>query len=134
MKAITLWRPWPWAIFHAGKRVENRSWKPPASIIGEYIAIHAGKRWDGYAFRRMRSGEYGPDAVKVPENAVHPPGIIGLARVDGYFEAAPDLWGHPFVAGPICWKLSDVTQLRNPHPTPMTSGAASSAMAPSPSE
>ncbi|WP_155960585.1 ASCH domain-containing protein [Fischerella sp. PCC 9605] len=27
MKAISLKAPWAWAIFHAGKDVENRSWK-----------------------------------------------------------------------------------------------------------
>lgn len=50
MKALTLWRPWPYAIFHlpphVAKRVENRSWKPPVTLIGHRIAIHAGKTWD----------------------------------------------------------------------------------------
>lgn len=50
MLALTLHRPWPWAIFHApaeiAKRVENRRWRPPANVIGQRIAIHAGKTWD----------------------------------------------------------------------------------------
>ncbi len=44
--ALTLHRPWPWAIIHGSKRVENRSWAPPAWLIGQRLAIHAGKRWD----------------------------------------------------------------------------------------
>lgn len=46
MKALTLKQPWAWAVAHAGKDVENRSWKPPESVIGQRIAIHAGKAWD----------------------------------------------------------------------------------------
>lgn len=46
MRAITLHRPWPWAIFSLDKCVENRSWKPPADLIGQRIAIHAGRRFD----------------------------------------------------------------------------------------
>lgn len=46
MKALTLWQPWSWAIAHAGKRVENRTWAPPASVIGQRVAIHAGLRLD----------------------------------------------------------------------------------------
>lgn len=43
MKALTLKQPWAWAVAHAGKDVENRTWKPPASVIGHRIAIHAGR-------------------------------------------------------------------------------------------
>jgi len=39
MKAITIRQPWAWAIFHAGKDVENRSWK---TVLRERVAIHAG--------------------------------------------------------------------------------------------
>lgn len=41
MKALTIRQPWAWAIFHAGKNVENRTWMPPRWIIGQRIAIHA---------------------------------------------------------------------------------------------
>jgi hypothetical protein len=47
MKAITLWPEWAHAIVHLGKRVENRDWRPPASLIGQRIAIHAGKSIGG---------------------------------------------------------------------------------------
>lgn len=43
MKAITLHAPWAWAIAHGPKRVENRTWKPPPALLGQRIAIHAGK-------------------------------------------------------------------------------------------
>ena len=42
MKVLTLWPEWAWAICHLGKRIENRTWEPPTSIIGRSLAIHAG--------------------------------------------------------------------------------------------
>lgn len=49
MRALTLWRPWTWAIYHAGPRrklIENRDWEPPRSVMGQIIALHAGKTFD----------------------------------------------------------------------------------------
>ena len=54
MKAITLWPEWCFAITKLDKRVENRTWKPPAALIGQRIAIHAGKNAGGSASRRGR--------------------------------------------------------------------------------
>lgn len=47
MRALTLHAPWAWAICYLGKDIENRSWQPPATMIGQRIAIHAGssKQW-----------------------------------------------------------------------------------------
>jgi len=49
MKAITLWPEWAFAIARLDKRIENRTWEPPRSLIGtgEQIAIHAGKSIGG---------------------------------------------------------------------------------------
>lgn len=46
MQALTLWQPWAWAMAFAGKPVENRTWAPPHSLLGQRIAIHAGKTCD----------------------------------------------------------------------------------------
>lgn len=43
MKAITLHPEWAFAVAHLGKRIENRTWKPPESLWLEPFAIHAGK-------------------------------------------------------------------------------------------
>lgn len=40
MKALTIRQPWAWAIFHAGKTIENRSW---ATRLRGTVAIHAAK-------------------------------------------------------------------------------------------
>lgn len=44
MKAISLWQPWASLIAAGVKTIETRSWAPPASLIGQRIAIHAAKR------------------------------------------------------------------------------------------
>jgi len=58
MKAITLWPEWAWAICRLGKNVENRTWKPPKSIVdGTPIAIHAGVTLGGGQLRGKFSAE-----------------------------------------------------------------------------
>lgn len=44
MKALTIWQPWASLIAIGAKPYEFRGWKPPARLIGQRIAIHAGKR------------------------------------------------------------------------------------------
>lgn len=119
MKALTLWRPWPWAIFHApaaiAKRIENRPWKPWHLIRGKRIALHAGKHWDaegaGRILQLVLEGSRPP--TRTPEHWVEE-GIIGTACVDGYIEdyqLAADLGQGPWWTGPYAWVLSDVRAL-----------------------
>lgn len=123
MKAISLWRPWPWTFFNAGKRVENRSWKPPASIIGELVAMHAAQKWDRSASHSMAEGELGAAARHVPSDHIHSTGIVGVFRITGAFHI--DQLGNPMLGappnpvwafGPWCWTVTDVVQLRHPIP------------------
>jgi hypothetical protein len=44
MKALTIWQPWASLIVAGAKPYEFRGWRPPRSIIGQRIAIHAGAR------------------------------------------------------------------------------------------
>jgi len=127
VKALTLWRPWPWAIFHAPsdlKRVENRSWKPPSWIIGERIAIHAGRR-----FQREAVEFVADIAGECPTSADdHPTGVIGVARVMGWVRplellASPDpsapAWVQAaqrsdWLVGDYGWVLGGVVALPEP--------------------
>ena len=43
IKTISIRQPWAWAIFHAGKNVENRDW--PCKYRGPLL-IHASKKFD----------------------------------------------------------------------------------------
>ena len=49
MKALTIRQPWAGAIAHQTKRVENRTWKLPATHEGARILIHAGAQPDRHA-------------------------------------------------------------------------------------
>lgn len=87
MRAISLWRPWPWAFFHAGKRIENRGWPPPRWTLGEWVAMHAALRFDDEALARMQRGDFGDEAMEAVDSATdHPTGIVGAMRVVGAFE------------------------------------------------
>ena len=52
MYAITLHQPWATLIALGIKTVETRSWPAPERLLGQVIAIHAGKR------TVRRPGEY----------------------------------------------------------------------------
>jgi hypothetical protein len=97
---LTLWRPWDWAVLHAGKDVENRDWQPWPRVLGRHIAIHSGLRWDEAGARDLREMGY---AIPDPED--WPGGVIrGVVRVAG--TVTGEHWSEWF-AGPIGWMLGD---------------------------
>ena len=116
MRALTLIRPWAWAVCCAGKRIENRTWAPSERQLapGDRFAIHAGKGWDADAAAWMRD-----NWVDTPTKALDPLGIVAVATFRGYGspgllaaartvdEAQLRHWAH----GPICWLLADVVVL-----------------------
>ncbi len=114
IKGITLHRPWSAAIAYFGKDFENRTWA--ANIpVGWYLAIHAGSQWD----------DVGREAVfnfgTLPENPaidwdsafledyrdLSKGSIIAVARFGGNLTGSASPW----FAGPIGWKLEDVTPI-----------------------
>jgi len=110
MKALTLQRPWPGAIARLGKRIENRTWAAPRSIIGQRIAIHAGAAFDreGTDWIWRVTGA----ALKLAE----PQGIVMTVLVTACYpiDALPldlrSLWA----CGPECWILADPIVLPKP--------------------
>jgi hypothetical protein len=129
MKALTLWRPWPWAIFHLKqnpKRIENRPWKPWESIIGQTIVLHAGKHFDSEAAEDFCS-RYAIHPDGAAPHGWKDEGLIGLARVVGCRSTEGDVmdWMPDQViwwAGPHAWLLSDVRAFREPIPCKGTQG------------
>jgi hypothetical protein len=76
MKVLTVRQPWAWAIVHAGKVIENRTW---LTHYRGLIAIHAGTSWSA----RGRNSTLIREAFMAVR---HPPGrifqrgvIIGVA-------------------------------------------------------
>ena len=109
MKALTLWQPWATAITHGGKRLENRGWPPPASILGKRIAIHAGKTNDHRALAVLRSEGKLP-ACDIPTGC-----IVATCIVQGYVTPGGDTPIPPgqvyWYSGPFAWILTDVQTL-----------------------
>ena len=124
MLALTLHRPWAWAIVGApaphAKRIENRSWAPWPRALGQRIALHAGRKWDQEGALLVE--RYLAFAASLAD-ADHPQGIIGTARIVRAFRrdaadfaalcpASQEHWAF----GPWCWVLADVRSLPEPIP------------------
>ena len=113
--AITLHRPWPYAISRLNKRLENRNWEPSGVEVGDWFAVHAGAEWDKDGAQWIKESGLGD----VPPKKEHPRGVILLAKYGGISEgilATSDPW---FV-GPLAWRIDDVIVL--PEPIPHTQG------------
>lgn len=116
MKALTIWRPWTWAICHPSpnaKRVENRTWSAPW-VEGKQIAIHAGARYDD-----EDACEFIADIIgeRPPGKAECPQGIVAVATV-AMFRRHTSMFGapDPWLVGPVGWQLRDVIVLAEPIP------------------
>lgn len=106
MKALTLIRPWSWAIVASTKRIENRTWRPN-HILFQRIAIHAGMKFDeNAAFEIARIQGHKLD------QSCEDQGIVGTAVVSGFVSSSPDPW----FCGPVGWVLTDVVRLPQPIP------------------
>lgn len=94
--AISIRQPWAWAILHAGKDVENRSW--PTKFRGP-VAIHASNgmtraEFDGFVdFGRSlyRAGRWSGPFIPEPK-ALSRGGIVGLAEVADCVESSASPW------------------------------------------
>lgn len=92
MKALSVRQPWAWAIIHAGKPVENRTWK--TKIRGE-ILIHASKTFDheGYYWikENCRELSIGPFDIPKPNDFLKG-GMIGIATLVSCVQSHPNPW------------------------------------------
>lgn len=83
--ALTLWRPWSHALLCSPgecahpKNVENRAWVPPLALLGRYVAIHAGKKYDDHL-------EWPGGYIPEQEPAMC---IVGVARLVGVVDRRP---------------------------------------------
>lgn len=106
LPALSLRQPWAWAILHAGKTIENRTW---ATRYRGRIRIHAAKTWDngGTAFIHHLTGQI------LEEDAFHRAGwlgaylgevsLIGCHWLDQWQPERPGDAAWAF--GPVCWEL-----------------------------
>jgi len=123
MRALTLIQPWSFAVAHLGKPIENRTWAPPDWLLGQRIAIHAGKKVDEDAIRQLRRvgfncpGPTGLVAGRIESTAILVgwcwPGR-GVMLAEGYED--PNATSSPWWGGPCGWLLDDVHALHAPIP------------------
>ena len=134
MRALTLHQPWATLIALGIKTIETRSWPPPSGLLGQTIAIHAGRKLQpnpgpqietilrqthgDHWRRRLPAG-----AVVVTATIRDACQIAGPAAATGCFVThgrhivATDPYGD-FSAGRWLWFLSDIKAL--PEPIPAT--------------
>lgn len=110
MKALTLIQPWGWAIVHAGKRIENRTWRAPSKHYGQIIAIHAGQKYDALSALHIQeiTGKRVPPEAEIERGAV-----IATAILVGVIDQAPMTpeWRRWWM-GPFGWVLDHVVPVQ----------------------
>jgi hypothetical protein len=145
MLALTIHRPYPYAILHLDnemrKPVENRGWKPPMSLIGQRLAIHAGKvvsddGLDEIAFRfRTINDTQDAHLREFRDPSLLALGIVGTVVVRGWLVWGRNAWdyigevGHvqpgyedwaqaqadtEWFTGPYGWLLDEPRPLKTP--------------------
>jgi len=107
MKVLTIWPEWVWSILYLGKMVENRSWKPPESLIGGRIALHAGAHVGGRAgAKATREGLLAVSGMALREGwSTMLPG--GQVDYMSFFPLRGALGLSPEVSGPFDMWLRD---------------------------
>ncbi len=137
VKALTLHQPWASLIAAGDKRIETRSWKPPANLIGQRIGIHASKTHTAInkpAFEELRRAirtSHGDAWLQQLPRGV----VVATAVLSGFFfirevnrdrviyqgygrnpgEVRADPFGD-FRPGNWMWMLEDVQELNPPEP------------------
>jgi hypothetical protein len=114
MKALSIRQPWAWAIIHAGKDIENRSW--PTRFRGRFLVHASGsmsrKEYEDCLNVLHRISLIGPFPAGLALPAfgeLERGGIIGSVDLVDCFE---DHWSPWFCGDPYAFVLA------NPEPLP----------------
>lgn len=111
MKAVSIHQPWAWAILHAGKDIENRSW--PTSCRGPLL-IHASKSKVSYdresAGWRATYGCELPPWEELATGAIL--GVVDLVDCVPLEQAGGSIWAQ----GEWCWMLANSRPFARPIP------------------
>lgn len=101
MRALSIIQPWPYAIIHLGKPVENRSWR--TNFRGRFL-IHASRGFDehGYHWIRNEIGRWLPPIDWFPRG-----GIVGSAVLRDCVQTHESEW----FCGPYGFVLQGVKEI-----------------------
>jgi len=96
---LSIKQPWAWAIFHAGKDVENRTW--PAKYRGG-LYIHASKSFDYSGYRYLKTAGR-LDAELPAKEAFQRGGLVGYV----YLTDCVKEYESPWFFGPYGFVFKD---------------------------
>lgn len=65
MKALSLWAPWGSLMADGRKKIETRSWRPPAWLLNQKVAIHQTMHVDKEACE-----DFGYDPLTIPRGCI----------------------------------------------------------------
>ena len=103
MKALSIRQPWAWAILHAGKDVENRTW---GTCYRGLLLLHASKTVDLDSVRYLIECGYDlPDPLVTGA-------LVGTVRLIGCFPSQSG-WAED---GQYHWQLADPRPFLAPIP------------------
>lgn len=118
--AVTVWQPHATLIMLGAKQHETRHWPAPRRIIGERIAIHAGKATttlelaEDEPFRRVLGGRELPMGALLGTVVVAASIVMDPAFIDGLSDQER-AFGH-FAPGRHAWRLEEPHLLYQPRP------------------
>jgi hypothetical protein len=115
MRSLTIRQPWASLILEGAKRVENRTWRAPLSLIGQRFAVHAS------AGKPQPEGWPAPADVVAQDLYQLPRGVIlGTVQLVACvrFEDLPrEFAGDPYAEpGGWCWILDEPRLFSEPVP------------------
>lgn len=128
--ALTLRQPAPRAFYY-GKRLVNRDWPPPHSLVGKPLALHGGApptgwrlaeaRWDWEAVLAT-ARRCGRDVPELPLEQAYVQGIFAVGFLEGVVRVGeagrlPEDQA-PWFEGEYGWVLRDLVLLPEPVPCP----------------
>lgn len=122
LPALTLHAPWAYAVTDLGKRVENRTWRPPARLIGQRLAIHAGmaNAWPAWLAVDRAFCFATSDDLAIARDEATRGAVVAVVTVAGWADSrdgsAYEAARSPWWIGPIGWLLTDVVTLPDPVP------------------
>jgi hypothetical protein len=110
-RVLSVHPPWAWAIIHAGKDIENRTWTTPHRGP---ILIHASsKKYTGRALEDARAGiaaNSGLDLASIPKTFPRSQ-ILGMVDVKDCVPNSRSRWAFK---GQEHWVLSDPRRIEPP--------------------
>ena len=122
LKALTLHQPWASLIAGSHKMTETRSWRPPENLIGQRIAIHAGKLQrepDGYLATAVATCLGSAWRQNLPSGAVIATARIkSVKRIENERDvpAGNEALFGDYTPGRWAWHLTDIRVLPKPIP------------------